>query len=143
MENIYKRIVKSEECHENKIKNALLSFFSGGILGLIGQGIFKFLSETKGLSDSEASMYVFLILVFVASLLTGFGFFDKIVAYFKAGLIVPATGFAHAMTSSVMDSNRESLVASVGACIFKLTGSIILYGIVAAIVCAFLKGVIM
>ena len=50
----------------------------------------------------------------------------------KAGLIVPITGFAHAMTSAMLDYKKEGLVTGIGANAFKLTGSVILYGVVSA-----------
>ena len=72
------------------------------------------------------------ILIFVASLCTALGFFDNLVSKAKAGLIVPITGFAHAMTSSMIDYKKEGLITGIGANAFKLTGSVILYGVVSA-----------
>ena len=84
-------------------------------------------------------MLVMVSLVVIGSVLTGLGFFDKIVSYCKCGLIVPTTGFAHAMTSATMDYRNEGLVKGIGANMFKLTGSIIIYGITVGFFVALLK----
>ena len=62
------------------------------------------------------------------------GFFDNLVSKARAGLIVPITGFAHAMTSSMIDYKKEGLVTGIGSNAFKLTGSVILYGVLSAYV---------
>ena len=77
--------------------------------------------------------------VLIGSVLTGLGFFDKVVSFCKCGLIVPTTGFAHAMTSAAMDYRKEGFVKGIGSNIFKLTGSIILYGIVVSFFVSLLK----
>jgi stage V sporulation protein AC len=73
-------------------------------------------------------------LIFIASLFTAIGFFDNLVMFARAGLIVPITGFAHSMTSAAIEYRKEGLVTGIGANIFKLTGTVILYGVVAAYV---------
>ena len=143
MDNEYKRIVDEVKCEENKLVNGFLAFSVGGLIGLISELIFKYLTDIELLSDTVSYTIIFIFWVMLASILTGIGIFDKIASIFKSGLIIPSTGFSHAMTSAAMDNNREGFVTGIGANIFKLTGSIILYGIVFAIICAFLKGVIM
>ena len=48
------------------------------------------------------------------------------------GLIIPITGFAHSMQSAMLDYKKEGLVYGFGSNIFKLAGSVILYGVVSA-----------
>ena len=43
------------------------------------------------------------------------------------------------MTSSAMDSNREGFVKGIGSNIFKLTGSIILYGVLFGILFGYIR----
>ena len=88
-------------------------------------------------------MYLMIVQVIISSILTGLGFFDKIVSFAKCGLIIPTTGFAHAMTSSAMDHRSEGLIKGIGSNIFKMTGSIILYGLVFSFLFAIIKGVVM
>lgn len=139
----YKTLVKSNSKKENVFLNLFVSFVTGGLMGVIGAFIFKWLNEGIGLNASTSSMYLMIIIVVVSSILTGFGFFDKVVSFCKCGLIVPTTGFAHAMTSAAMDNRSEGLIKGIGSNIFKLTGSIILYGLLSAFIFALLKGVML
>ena len=45
---------------------------------------------------------------------------------------IPISGFAHATTSSALEYKKEGLVFGIGSNIFKLSGSVILYGVVSA-----------
>ena len=71
-------------------------------------------------------------LIFVGCLLTCIGFFDKWVSFCKCGLIIPITGFAHAMMSAALEYRKEGLVTGIGANMFKLAGSVIIFGVVSA-----------
>ena len=71
-------------------------------------------------------------LIFIGCLFTCFGFFDKWVNFAKCGLIVPITGFAHAMMSAALEYRKEGLVTGIGANMFKLAGSVIIFGVVSA-----------
>ena len=73
-----------------------------------------------------------IILIFVASLSTALGFFDKLVTKFKCGLLIPITGFAHSITSAALDYKKEGMITGLGANFFKLAGSVLLYGIISA-----------
>ena len=111
-----------------------------GIIAIIGQIITDMLDKYYSLSDSY--LITFLIFVGVGSLLTGVGIFDKVLSICKCGLIVPSTGFANSMTSSAMDNRSEGFVKGIGSNIFKLTGSIILYGVVFGIVFGYVRSII-
>ena len=84
------------------------------------------------MSRADAQVFMSVILIFIASLSTALGFFDKLVAKFRCGLLIPITGFAHSMTSAALDYRKEGPIYGLGANIFKLAGSVILYGVVAA-----------
>ena len=71
-------------------------------------------------------------LIFIASLFTALGFFDKLVNFCRCGLIIPITGFAHSMTSSSLDYKKEGPIYGIGSNMFKLAGSVLLYGVFAA-----------
>ncbi len=139
----YQKIVNKNIKQENKIFNALISFLIGGLIGLLGQVFVTILENKFYMPLSECYMYLMILLVTISSVLTGLGIFDEIVSFCKCGLIIPTTGFAHSMTSAAMDNNEEGLIKGIGSNIFKLTGSIILYGITIAFFLALLKGVIM
>ena len=126
----YKRLTKKHLPKKFNLKNLLLSFLCGGLIGLFGQILITVYSMAPNISNSEASSLMMVTLIFLASLFTGLGFFDNLIDLFKAGLIIPITGFAHSTTSSAMEYRNEGLTTGIGANIFKLSGSVILYRIV-------------
>ena len=128
----YKKIVDRHKPTETRVQNAIISFLIGGLVGLIGQGLIDFYSNWLDISTKDASTFMIVTLVFVAALFTALGFFDKWVTFAKCGLIIPITGFAHSMMSAGMEYRKEGPIYGLGMNIFKLAGSVILYGIVAA-----------
>lgn len=130
----YKRLTKKYLPKKFNIKNLLLSFICGGLIGLFGQILITVYSLIPNISNNEAGSLMMVTFIFLASLFTGLGFFDDLIDLFKAGLIIPITGFAHSTTSSAMEYRKEGLTTGIGANIFKLSGSVILYGIVSAYV---------
>ena len=91
------------------------------------------------LPRKESGILVILTWIIIASLLTAFGVFDLLVRIFKSALLIPITGFAHSMTSAALDYKTEGLVLGIGANIFKLAGSVILYGVVSVYVFGILR----
>lgn len=128
----YKEITSKIVPQEDKLKNGIIAFLVGGLVGLLGQIIVFVLENGFDVAHKDATSIMIVILIFIASLLTALGVFDNLVAKAKAGLIVPITGFAHAMTSAMLDYKKEGLITGIGANAFKLTGSVILYGVVSA-----------
>ena len=114
------------------VKNAIVAFLVGGAIGLLGEILLRFYVQALDVSRADASVYMIVTLIFFASLFTALGFFDKLVSKAKCGLIIPITGFAHSMTSAAIDYKKEGPIYGVGSNIFKLAGSVILYGVVAA-----------
>ncbi len=128
----YEKIADKHKASEDRVKNSIVAFLCGGFIGLLGEGIIEFLCTYFHLSRNESSTFMIVIFIFIASLCTALGFFDKLVTKFKCGLLIPITGFAHSMTSSSMDYKREGPIYGIGSNMFKLAGSVILYGVVSA-----------
>ena len=128
----YKKIVDRHKPKEDRLMNAIVAFFIGGLIGAIGQLLIEFYSSWLQIPTHDASSFMIVTLIFVSCLFTALGFFDKWVTFAKCGLIIPITGFAHSMMSSGMEYKHEGPIFGVGANLFKLAGSVILYGIVAA-----------
>ena len=139
----YDKLVKSVVGKESTLKNVMIAFISGGLVGVIAQMMSEFYFKVFDISLSDASFYTFSTFIFIGSLLTGLGVFDKVLSIVKCGLIVPATGFANTMTSSAMDAKSEGFIKGIGSSIFKLTGSIILYGVIFGVIFGFVRSVIM
>lgn len=132
MNKNYEKIVRAHQPKEEKTKMAIMAFLSGGVMGLLGEGLIRFYICIFALSRNDASMYMIVTFIFLASLFTALGFFDKLAEKFKAGLLIPITGFAHSMTSAGLDYKNEGLVYGIGSNVFKLAGTVIFYGVVSA-----------
>ena len=130
--NKYKDIVKRHTPKENRLLNGLIAFITGGLMGMLGQFLTTLYAYLLDIPTSDASVFMIITLVFLGCLLTCLGFFDKWVHFCKAGLIIPITGFAHAMMSATLEYKKEGLVTGIGANMFKLAGSVIIFGIVSA-----------
>ena len=128
----YKKIVDRHKPTEDRLMNAIVAFFIGGLIGAIGQLLIEFYSSWLQIPTQEASSFMIVTLIFVGCLLTCLGWFDKIVNFCKCGLIVPITGFAHAMMSAALEYRKEGMVTGIGANMLKLAGSVIIFGVVSA-----------
>ena len=130
--NEYKKLVLKITPKENKIKNAFISFCIGGLIGLVGEIIIYILMSSFGLSRVESYAYLAMIVILFGTLFTALGFFDNWVSFAKAGLFLPTTGFAQSIASCALDYKKDGLITGLGASFFKLSGSVILYGILSA-----------
>lgn len=138
----YKKLVKSLSPKPKKIQNIIVSFLVGGFVGFLGELIIYFLMSDFGMSRVDASSWLCLIILFVSCLFTCLGFFDEWVSKTKCGLIIPTTGFAHSVASSALDYRRDGLVTGLGANVFKLAGSVILYGIISSFIFVIVRVII-
>ena len=139
----YKKIVDKYTTKTPKLMNASVAFLIGGLMGVIGNFLIDFYSYYLGVSSKDASVFMIITLIFLGCILTCLGFFDKWVSFAKCGLIIPITGFAHAMISAALEYRKEGLVTGIGANMFKLAGSVIIYGVVSAYFFGLLRVLIM
>jgi stage V sporulation protein AC len=130
----YEKIANFHKAPEKRIFNSFIAFVSGGIMGLLAELIIEIFGCLFGFSRVISANFMIIIFIFIASLCTGLGFFDKLVTKFKCGLLIPITGFAHSMTSSSMDYRTEGFIYGIGSNMFKLAGSVIIFGVVSAYV---------
>ena len=138
----YKDLIKKYLPKSTNIRSLIISFVVGGIIGLLAQFLVDFYSSFNEINVIEASNLMMVTFIFISSLLTALGFFDKLVTKFSAGLIIPITGFSHSMTSSAMEYRKEGFVTGIGMNIFKLAGTVILYGVVSAYIFGIIRFVL-
>lgn len=118
---------------QKSLKNTFLAFISGGTLAVIGQLLIQLYQlYTKDQQQAVTLMTVTMILA--AAVTTGLGYFDTWAQYFGAGLFIPITGFSNALTSCAMEGKSEGPIYGIGSNMFKLAGSVLTYGITAAVV---------
>ena len=130
MDDKYLSIVNKHTPKEDRLRNAILVFIAGGIFGVLAELLLRGYMIWFNLPRKESGVVVTLTLVVVSSFLTAIGVMDRCVSILKSALIIPITGFAHSMTSAALEYRKEGLILGIGANIFKLAGSVILYGIV-------------
>ena len=111
------------------------AFWVGGLICCIGEllkdlcmYIFPYMTAL------EASNWSSIIIIIIASLLTGIGIYDKIGAYAGAGSIVPITGFSNSIASSALEFKREGMVFGLMAKMFIIAGPVIVTGVIISIV---------
>lgn len=138
----YQEIVDRYKIKENRLKNGIIAFIIGGLMGMIGNLLVEFYSYLLDIPSKLASTYMIITLIFIGCLLTCLGFFDKMVNFAKAGLLIPITGFAHSMQSAGLEYKKEGLVTGIGANIFKLAGTVIVFGIVSAYIFGIVRALI-
>ena len=139
---LYDKLVLEHTPKEKRLENAVIAFLIGGVMGVIGELLVEFYGYYLHISRSDASVFMIITLIFLASLFTALGFFDKWVKFAKCSLIIPITGFAHSMTSAAIEYKREGFVTGLGANMFKLAGTVILYGVVSAYIFGLIRLII-
>lgn len=128
----YQELVDSVTPKENKWKNMIIAFLSGGVIGALSEVFVRFF-------DVNTMLIIWIV---IASILTGMTVFDDMVDKFKMGVIIPITGFSHSVTSSSLDYKYEGFVTGIGSNYFKLAGSVILYGVISAAIFALIRSII-
>ncbi len=133
-EKEYKKVAKKHEPPRPIVKNCLKAFLVGGTVCLIGQAIQEAFMAGFDMTSKEASNPTVAVMILISVILTCLGVYDKMAQWAGAGTAVPVTGFANSMCSAALEHRAEGLVLGVGANMFKLAGSVIVFGVVAAFV---------
>ena len=128
----YRRYAKARAAKSKTGKNCTLAFLFGGMICVFGEALFDVYKIF--IDEKTSQVLVSVTLIFIASLLTSLGVFDKIAKHAGAGTLVPITGFSNAMTSPALDTRSEGYVMGVGAKMFTVAGPVIVYGTVASAV---------
>ncbi len=138
----YKKLHEKNETKRPVLKNCLVAFLVGGTICAIGQAVTYFYIYFFNFTEQTASNPTVATMIFFSMLLTGFGVYDRIGQFAGAGSAVPVTGFGNAVISAAIEHRTEGYVLGVGGNMFKLAGSVILFGVFSAFVVALIKTVI-
>jgi stage V sporulation protein AC len=138
----YQQFQDQHEIKRPVITNCIKAFLVGGFICFVGQLIsimyvtyFNFTEENVG-NPTVATM------IFISMLLTGFGVYDRMAQFGGAGTAVPVTGFGNSVISAAIEHRTEGFVLGVGSNMFKLAGSVILFGVFSAFVIAIIKTIL-
>ncbi|WP_404468224.1 stage V sporulation protein AC [Sutcliffiella horikoshii] len=135
----YKNNIKKFQPKPPYVINCVKAFLVGGLICLIGQGIQNFYMTMFNFSEENVGNPTVATLILISALLTGLGIYDKLGQFAGAGSAVPVTGFANSMTSAAMEHRSEGVVLGVATNMFKLAGSVIVFGVVAAYVVGMIR----
>lgn len=140
---------KEQQRYQEKVKgmapkppvflNCLKAFLIGGLICVIGQLLQKFYSTFFNFTEKTASNPTVATLIFISVLLTGLGVYDRIGQFAGAGSAVPVTGFANSIAASAIEHRSEGYVLGVGGNMFKLAGSVIVFGVVSAFIVGIIR----
>ncbi len=135
----YKSYSKDREPKRPVLKNCLRAFLVGGLICTLGQLLQWIFINYFGFTEKSAGNPAMAILIILSALFTGLGVFDHLAQWAGAGTAVPVTGFANSIASAAIEHRTEGYVLGVGGNMFKLAGSVIVFGVFSAFVVALIK----
>lgn len=135
----YEQLEQKHELKRPVLKNCIRAFWVGGLICVVGQAITYFYIYFFNFTEQTAGNPTVATMIFISMLLTGFGVYDRLGQFGGAGSAVPVTGFGNAVISAAIEHRTEGFVLGVGGNMFKLAGSVILFGVFSAFVVALIK----
>ncbi|MBE5757310.1 MAG: SpoVA/SpoVAEb family sporulation membrane protein [Clostridiales bacterium] len=126
----YNRYVDSKKPLTKNFPTLIYAYVVGGFICMIGQGILDLLLYLyPTMSVDTASGWMLIILIILASFLTGIGVYDRIGVFAGAGSIVPITGFSNSITSPAMEFKKEGIIFGMCVKMFSVAGPVIVNGL--------------
>lgn len=135
----YQELAKRHEPPRPLLRNFTRAFLVGGVICLVGQAIQEMFIHYFHFTEKTAGNPTVAVLIFISALLTALGKYDRIAQWAGAGTSVPVTGFANSITSAALDHRSEGFVLGVGGNMFKLAGSVIVFGVASAFIVGLIK----
>lgn len=135
----YQTLQQKHELKRPILKNCIKAFWVGGLICMIGQAVSYFYIYYFNFTEQNVGNPTVATMVFFSMLLTGFGVYDHIGQFAGAGSAVPVTGFGNSVISAAIEHRTEGFVLGVGGNMFKLAGSVIMFGVFSAFVVALIK----
>lgn len=131
----YARYVEAKSPKTKNFPTLINSFWVGGLICCLGQGISDFLAYLfPSMTDTELGAWMLIVLIFITCFLTSIGVFDKIGNFAGAGTIIPITGFANSIASPALEYKKEGIIFGVCSKMFIVAGPVIVCGIVASVI---------
>ena len=131
----YNRYVQAKLPKTKAWPSLFNSFLVGGIICCLGQGINDLiLLWLPNMAEQNAWAFTLIVLIFIASFLTGIGVYDKIGKFAGGGSIVPITGFSNSITSAALEFKHEGIIYGICVKMFTIAGPVIVSGVVASFI---------
>lgn len=135
----YEKLIETKHDYKIMLKNFLLAFLFGGLVCIIGQGLFDFYNIILKLNETNSGILMYMSIILIAGLLTAIGIYDNLGQIGKCGLAIPISGFSNAAVCSAMEYHKEGIVLGIGANTLKLAGSVIVLGTTSAIIVSIIR----
>jgi len=120
------------------------AFLIGGLITIIGQGFYElYLFLFPNYTPEQIGGLVAATLIVIASVLTGFGVYDKLGTFAGGGSLIPITGFSNAVTAAAMEHRKEGIVFGVCANMFKIAGPVIVFGVALSMIVGFIYWIVL
>lgn len=142
MQQEYQAFAKVREPRRPVLANCAKAFLVGGAICLLGQFIQDFFLWNFDFTEKTAGNPTVAVLILISVILTSLGVYDRIAQWAGAGTAVPVTGFANSIASAAIEHRTEGFVLGVGGKMFKLAGSVIVFGVVSAFVVVLIKTIL-
>lgn len=135
----YQDFAKAREPKRPVVKNSIKAFLVGGTICTIGQVLQWMFIKYFNFTETTAGNPTVAVLIITTVILTGIGVYDHIGQWAGAGTAIPVTGFANTVSSAAIEHKSEGYVLGVGGNMFKLSGSVIAYGVFSSFIVAIIK----
>ena len=131
----YNQYVDSKKPRTKNFPTLFYAYLVGGFICMIGQAIQDLLLMIfPTMSVESAVAWMLIVLIFLASLLTGLGIYDRIGVFAGGGSIVPITGFSNSITSPAMEFKKEGLIFGLCVKMFTVAGPVIVNGVLVSVI---------
>lgn len=131
----YGEYVKKNAPKSPMWRSLIAAFVVGGLICCVGEGVSDVIKVIfPEMAEESVGAWTTVVMIFIGSLLTGLGVYDKLGHFAGGGSIIPITGFANSVVSPAMEYNREGVFFGVCAKMFVIAGPIIVFGVVFSII---------
>ena len=131
----YNAYVEAKKPKTRNFPTLIYAYLIGGLICMIGQGIQDALMAIfPKMSIESAGSWMLIILIFIASFLTGLGLYDRIGVFAGGGSIVPITGFSNSITSPAMEFKKEGIIFGLCVKMFTVAGPVIVNGVFISVI---------
>ena len=131
----YNKYVEAKIPQTRNLPTLIYSYIVGGVICMLGQFIMDVIMLAfPSMPIDAVSTWMLIILIFLASFLTGIGVYDKIGAFAGAGSIVPITGFSNSVCSPAMEFKKEGIIFGLCVKMFSVAGPVIVNGVAVSII---------
>jgi stage V sporulation protein AC len=127
----YQDRVRAGRPREDVVGGLARAFAVGGGICVVGQGVLNLL-QADGFNQKTAAAPLAVAMVFLGSLFTALGVYDRLAKSGGMGAALPITGFSNSMTAPAMEFKREGFVLGLGSRVFSVAGPVLVYGFTTA-----------